>query len=447
MESVWTQYIINLKNSAINRDDIYSWSIRHQLKPGIRLIIFERDPLKIIKYLFAALMNRSVIFLGNPDWTLDLKKQAIDIAKPNIIIESDKSINNSVIQDNIVQASNLPPNTIIIPTGSASNGIRFAVHSWETLSAASENFKSFFQIDQINSCCVLPLYHVSGLMQLVRSITTDGNIIFADYKPFLKGSFPKIDAKEYFLSLVPTQLKRLVENENSKNWISKFKTVIIGGACASDKLLEDARKAKIKISNSYGLTETAGLIAAQKPDNFLAGDNSVGKPLPDTSIKIISNQTINYESENSGLIKIKTPSLFHGYFPNCEIDQKIFLTNDIGELDFNNNLNIIGRSDRIINTGGEKVDPIFVEQVILQTKLVEDIWVTGIDDPDWGQSVCAIISPVSETFSKEKIIDKISDKLTTYKIPKKWISVDSIPRNAVGKIDIVKIKAITNMIS
>jgi len=101
---------------------------------------------------------------------------------------------------------------IMIPTGGSSGQIRFAIHTWETLMASVRGFQQYFQLNQVNSFCVLPLYHVSGLMQFLRSFTTGGSLLFCHSRiEMVKGV---ILASYFFISLVPTQLRFLESSAN-----------------------------------------------------------------------------------------------------------------------------------------------------------------------------------------------------------------------------------------
>ena len=98
----------------------------------------------------------------------------------------------------------------MIPTGGTSGNIRFAIHTWSSLSASVQGFIDFFELEKVNSFCVLPLHHVSGLMQFIRSFSTSGKIIIYPYSNLKNEIFPSLNFADYFLSLVPTQLQVLL---------------------------------------------------------------------------------------------------------------------------------------------------------------------------------------------------------------------------------------------
>ena len=327
------------------------------------------------------------------------------------------------------------PNRIMIPTGGSSGQIKFAIHTWETLIASVQGFTEYFQLKQVNSFCVLPLYHVSGLMQFLRSFTTEGKLAIMPFKAVEQGQILNIKKSEFFISLVPTQLQRLLENPELTEWLSQFNTVLLGGAPAWNELLEKARFHHIRLAPTYGMTETASQIATLKPDDFLSGKISSGQILPHAQITIHNQQGKILNSNQIGNITIEAQSLALGYYPKIRENQDTFQVDDLGFLDDQNYLNIVGRSSDKIITGGENIYPAEIESAIQATQMVADICVIGIPDKHWGQALTAIYIPKQSDTSALKIQTLLKDKLSKFKIPKYWIPQQNLPRNSQGKIN------------
>jgi o-succinylbenzoate---CoA ligase len=322
-------------------------------------------------------------------------------------------------------------NTIMIPTGGSSGEIKFAIHTWETLSASVWGFQEFYAVAKINTVCTLPLYHVSGLMQLMRSILTDGKLLVTNFQqlctePNLITS--QIELDHFFISLVPTQLAKLLDLDSK--WLAKFQTILLGGAPPNIELLTRARNAQLPLALTYGMTETASQITSLKPVEFLAGNNSCGRVLPHVNIKLRSPD---------GEIQIEAKSLMLGYLPTCN-SSTYFEPDDLGSFDSDGYLTILGRNSGKIITGGENVFPIEVVNAILVTGLVADVWVIGLPDRYWGQVVVAIYVENNIPVSADILSQAIAGKIGKYKIPKKWICVPKIPRNALGKVLVHKLK-------
>ncbi len=304
--------------------------------------------------------------------------------------------------------------------------------------ASVQGFQQYFERSQINSCCVLPLYHVSGLLQFLRSFSSGGKFAIFPFKALQAGEIPEINPSKFFISFVPTQLQRLLKNPKTSHWLSQFETVLLGGAPAGLELLQKARQHQIRLAPTYGMTETASQIVTLKPDDFLKGNNSSGQILPHAKVKICSETGEALAVNQVGLITIEAQSLTWGYYPQSfsPISRLTRLkSDDLGFLDEQGYLSIIGRKSSKIITGGENVFPAEVETAIQATGLVEDVVIMGLSDPDWGQVVTAIYVPNSPEVSVEHLKLAIGDRLSRFKHPKRWIAVESLPRNSQGKLN------------
>jgi o-succinylbenzoate---CoA ligase len=371
------------------------------------------DKLEFIALFMAGCRSGLPIFLGNPQWgsielaqVTDLTARIVGVASP---------VGNREFHQNLV----------MIPTGGSSGKIKFVAHSWETLSASVWGFQEFYEVSEINSVCTLPLYHVSGLMQLMRSLLTGGNLSIVDFHQLCEHP-PSDIPSNCFISLVPTQLEKLLALHPL--WLLQFKTILLGGAPPSLELLKLARSRQLPLALTYGMTETSSQIASLKPAEFLAGNNSCGRVLPHAHIDLISTG-----DDGIGSIRIQAKSLMLGYFPDLE-QPEYFEPDDLGSIDERGYLTIIGRSSDKIISGGENVYPIEVVNAIIATGLVEDVWVIGVPDRYWGQIVTAIYVPKDLDLAVDVLKRSIVGKISKYKLPKSWIQVDKIPRNALGKV-------------
>ncbi|MEM8675181.1 MAG: 2-succinylbenzoate--CoA ligase [Cyanobacteria bacterium P01_G01_bin.67] len=430
------------------------------IKKTVVIFIVESNPVDLIAAFLAGIIAEVNLFLCDPAWQQREWQQVLKLVEPDLIF-GDRTIQdligkiNAEVNNSIDNQANLSPQSLImIPTGGTSGRLKFAIHNWSTLTASVTGFKNYFHCQSINSACTLPLYHVSGLMQFMRSFVTQGNLALFDYKAVLTQQI-SLDQAEYFISLVPTQLQRFIESQ--PDWLSKFKTVLLGGAPASHSLLDAARKYQIPLALTYGMTETASGIITLKPEDFLAGNTSNGKILPHAQVEIartVFNHNINQKTReikeiasksienNIGLVKIKSESLCLGYYPQFFDSEKSFITDDLGYFDVDNYLHLVGRNSQKIITGGRNVFPVEVEAIIYATNLVQDICVIGISDPKWGQAVTAIYVPLESQLPSNLIHQKIQSQLAKYKQPKNWIEVDSLPRNNRGKINYPQLSAI-----
>lgn len=415
-----------------------------------KIILAEREPLRFLASFIAACAANCQVFLCNPDWGTQEWQQVFDLVQPDIILGmgNRELVLSAASRREVWGIGNgnnyqCPmPNHIMIPTGGSSGQMKFAIHTWETLTASVQGFSEYFQLKQVNSFCVLPLYHVSGLMQFMRSFTTAGKLAIQPFKAVESGQIFNIKQSEYFISLVPTQLQRLLQNPELTEWLSQFNTVLLGGAPAWNELLEKARFHRIRLAPTYGMTETASQIATLKPDDFLSGKISSGQILPHAKVTIRNPQGEILNSNQIGNITIHTQSLALGYYPITRENQTDFQVDDLGFLDDRGHLNIVGRNSDKIITGGENIYPAEIESAIQATQMVADICVIGIPDKHWGQALTAIYIPKKSDISALKIQTLLKDKLSKFKIPKYWIPQQNLPRNSQGKINRQKLQQI-----
>ncbi|HYX17075.1 MAG TPA: 2-succinylbenzoate--CoA ligase [Nostoc sp.] len=411
-----------------------------------KIILAEREPVRFLASFIAACAANCPVFLCNPDWGTQEWQQVFDLVKPDIIwgmVNREWGTGNRNCKEITIISPSYPhsplptPHSplILIPTGGSSGQIKFAIHTWETLIASVKGFTEYFQLKQVNSFCVLPLYHVSGLMQFMRSFTTGGKLVILPFKAVETGQVFNIKQSEFLISLVPTQLQRLLQNSELTEWLTQFNTVLLGGAPAWNELLEKARFHRIRLAPTYGMTETASQIATLKPDDFLSGKISSGQILPHAKVTIRNQQGEILNLNQIGNITIQAQSLALGYYPITRENQADFQVDDLGFLDEQGHLNIVGRNSDKIITGGENIYPVEIESAIQATQLVADICVIGIPDKHWGQALTAIYIPKKSNTSALKIQTLLKDKLSKFKIPKYWIPQQNLPRNSQGKIN------------
>ncbi|PSB04147.1 2-succinylbenzoate--CoA ligase [Merismopedia glauca] len=389
------------------------------LQGGIlpKILIAEADPIRFVADFLVAIASECPVFLGNYQWGQNEWGQVLNLVQPNLVWGLDYQIES---QD---YSGKFWRNDIMIPTGGSSGNIRFAIHTWQTLTASVSGFCKYFETDIVNSFCILPVCHVSGLMQFIRSLVTGGRLVISPFKQLDFNKFNYLNFDNFFISLVPSQLEKILSTE--PQYLSRFKNVLLGGAPAWEELLEKARNTQIRLAPTYGMTETASQIVTLKPEDFLKGNSSSGKVLPHAEV-LIENQ----------VVKIQAKSLYLGYYPNRGKTEDItFKTDDLGYFDDQGYLHILGRNSHKIITGGENVFPSAVEAVIRSTNLVQDVCVIGLEDTYWGQVVTAVYVPINEGVKSQAIASLISPQIAKFKQPKYWISVTSISRNIQGKVN------------
>ena len=312
---------------------------------------------------------------------------------------------------------------LCVPTGGTSGGVRFARHDECTLTAAVAGFCAHFGLEQVNAVGVLPAHHVSGLMARVRCAATGGKYLAADWKSLEAGRRPVVAKAGWVISLVPTQLQRLMQSPDGVAWLRGFRVIFVGGGPVWPELADTAAAAELPVSLSYGMTETAAMVAALRPAEFLAGDRSSGTALPHASIGL----------DGEGVITITGESVFRGYFPG-DSTTRGFTTDDLGRIDERGQLHVLGRRDAVIITGGKKVQPAEVEAALRASGEFTDVAVVGVPDLEWGQSVVACYPSGGKEPDPAKLSVALAG-LTSFKRPKRYVPVAEWSRNAQGKLN------------
>ena len=312
---------------------------------------------------------------------------------------------------------------LCVPTGGTGGGVRFARHDEHTLSAAVAGFCAHFALVRVNAVGVLPAHHVSGLMARVRCAATGGEYLAADWRSLEAGRRPALAKSDWVISLVPTQLQRLLQSPDAVTWLRGFKVIFVGGGPVWPELADAAARAELPISLSYGMTETAAMVTALRPAEFLAGDRSSGTALPHAQLAL----------DGEGVITIAGESVFRGYYPE-ESAARRFVTEDLGRIDEHGRLHVLGRRDAVIITGGEKVQPAEVEAALRASGEFADVAVVGAPDPQWGQSVVACYPASGKEPDPAKVAVALAG-LTAFKRPKRYLPVADWSRNAQGKLN------------
>lgn len=368
--------------------------------PGPARIVESADPGEFMGMFAAAVSDGGNVFLSNPSWGPGERAEVARLAATGDCADR---------------------GWLMIPSGGAGGGLKFARHDGWTLSAAVEGYCSHFELGPVNSVGVLPLHHVSGLMAWMRCALTGGKYIPWSWKDLEAGRFPGELPAECCISLVPTQLQRLIGTEAGVGWLRGFQVISVGGGPAWAGLLDEAARFKLLLSPCYGATETAAMVAALRPWQFLSGIRGCGPALPHVAI-----------STDSGAVAVTGESVFRGYFPGRD-EGRTWTSGDLGSFGADGSLVIQGRGDDLIITGGEKVSPAEVEEALRSSGEFSDVAVVGIPDSEWGQRVVAC-HPQGDREPDAARVRVALSSLEPFKHPKRILGISPWPRNAQGKI-------------
>jgi O-succinylbenzoic acid--CoA ligase len=311
-----------------------------------------------------------------------------------------------------------PAHTILFTSGSSGEpkGVRLSSANWEAAAQASVAHLGH-QPGQ-RWLCVLPLYHVGGLSIIYRAMFSGGAVVL-ESDPDLAARW--LDRVEW-ASLVPTHLYRILGQRTDS--FASSPRVLLGGGPADPLLVERALTAGLQVLATFGMTETTSQAAtAQQPGGPLM-------PLPGVRIDI----------DATSRIRVRGPTVMLGYAGEEELDGE-FLTSDRGRIHPDGSLEILGRVDRVIITGGEKVDPWTVENAVADQRGVSEVAVLGIPDAEWGERVVALIVGDADPAD---LVAVLRLHVPPFAIPKQWVRVPALPRTDLGKVNMSAARALFN---
>ncbi|MPV38229.1 AMP-binding protein [Georgenia subflava] len=300
----------------------------------------------------------------------------------------------------------------------------------------------------------VPAHHVAGLQVLVRSVVAGTEPVLLDTSDGfdahrLAGAAEAMrDDVPGYLSLVPTQLVRVLEaGPDAVAPLRRLAAILVGGAALPPQALTRARDAGLRVVTTYGMTETGG------------GCVYDGAPLPGVRLRVAGGH---------GRIEIAGPMLATGYLDDLAADSATFVaedgvrwlrTSDRGVLaplpapddgpadDAGGGprpgdasparLQVLGRVDDVINTGGVKVSPAAVERLLGALPGVAEVAVVGVPDDEWGQLVTAVVVPSATAPAPdlETLRELVRDALGGAHAPRAVVTAPALPQRGPGKID------------
>lgn len=272
----------------------------------------------------------------------------------------------------------------------------------------------------------LPVDHIAGWQVLVRSALAGTTPTRVD-GPFTPRAFRDAAGRLTgpglrYVSLVPTQLRRLAADPPALAALAAFDAVLIGGAALPGPLREIVQDAGVRLHRTYGMTETAG------------GCVYDGTPLDGVTVRL----------DEDGRVFLAGPVLATGYLDDADRTAERFHTDAEGTRWFRTDdvaeqvagqLHLLGRVDDMVNSGGLKVAPRPVEEALLALDGVSEAVVLGVPDPEWGQRVAAVLVGTDAHTDTDAVRDLLRGRLPDHWLPRQVVWVEQLPLLPSGKPD------------
>jgi malonyl-CoA/methylmalonyl-CoA synthetase len=293
----------------------------------------------------------------------------------------------------------------------------------------------------------LPLHHIHGIVNVIGCALWTGarcDVLPAFDATEVVGRLSHGDLRLYMA--VPTIYHRLIahldqvteeERARFREGVSSLRLMVSGSAALPVPVLERWRELSgHTLLERYGMTEIG--MGLSNPYRGERAPGSVGTPLPGVEVRLVDDQDLPVIDGQAGEIQVRGPAVFAEYWERPEETAKAFTsdgwfrTGDTAVVE-QGRYRILGRTSvDILKTGGEKVSALEIEELLLSHEAVSEVAVVGIDDPEWGQRVVAVVVASSPIESGE-LRDWLKARLAPHKVPKEIYFVDTLPRNPMGK--------------
>jgi O-succinylbenzoic acid--CoA ligase len=265
----------------------------------------------------------------------------------------------------------------------------------------------------------LPAVYVAGLQVLFRSLRA--GVPAAEQHGSVAGAVEAMSGPRRYVSVVPTQLVRLLRDPAETRALTRFDAVLVGGGPLRPEVRRAAESAGIRVVATYGMSETCG------------GCVYDGLPLDGVAVKI----------DAAGEVLLTGPVLFDGYEDDPERTATVLQdgwlrTADLGRLDEDGRLEVLSRTDDVVISGGVKVPAPAVQRMLETHPAVREAAVVGVPDPEWGERVVAVLAG-DEPPSLAELRDLVTPRPWA---PRQVLGVEALPRLANGKVDRVALRQI-----
>ncbi len=284
-----------------------------------------------------------------------------------------------------------------------------------------------------------PLFHSWGFTHFVVSLPLAGTMVLRrKFDP--EGTLEAVaESRAEVLAVVPVMMQRILqlpEDAIRRHDTSSLKITSASGSALPGELATKWMDTfGDNLYNLYGSTEVAWASIAT-PEDLRAAPGTAGRPPRGTAVRIVDEEGNEVPRGETGRIFVGNEMTFEGYTGGGGKDQidGLLSSGDVGHFDPDGRLFIDGRDDEMIVSGGENVFPREVEDLLADHESIGEAAVIGVDDEEWGQRLKAFVVTRGEELSEDDVKSYVKSNLARYKVPREVEFLDSLPRNATGKV-------------
>jgi fatty-acyl-CoA synthase len=274
----------------------------------------------------------------------------------------------------------------------------------------------------------LPMFHVGGLnIQTLPALFAGATVTL--HRKFDPAAWLEAVArrKPTLSLLVPAALRAVIEHPAWMSTdLSSLRLLNTGSMIVPEALIRAFHARGVPVGQVYGATETAPIALALRAEDALRKPGSAGKPVPHCELKLVE-----------GEVWVRGPAVMRSYWndPSGLTPDGWFRSGDLARIDEDGFWWIVGRSKDVIISGGENIHPAEIENVLAEMPAIAEAAVVGVADPKWGEAACAavVLKPGSVLIEPE-MRKLFEERLARYKHPRRIVSLASLPKNALGKV-------------
>lgn len=343
---------------------------------------------------------------------------------------------------------------VVLGSGGSSGGRRWCLQPLDHLQASAAATGQWLeQLGLDPAACLhlnpLPLHHVSGLLPWLRA--QQWGAAHQILEPAwmrdpaaLAAAAPVDPTRPALLSLVPTQLQRLMAVAEGVAWLQQLTVIWVGGAPLPPQLAARARQAGLRLAPCYGATETAAMVCALTPERFLAAVAGCGAPLADVELRLGPAAELGAAGA-SGAVEVRSGRLSPGWLANGRLQplprsaDGWWCSGDAGRLGATG-LELLGRLDGAIHSGGETVFPEPLEARLLASAQaaglpVRALLLLPVHDPEWGQRLVALVrAEVEQPWPDlQRELRQLCEPWAPAERPTRWLRCSELAPTALGK--------------
>lgn len=289
---------------------------------------------------------------------------------------------------------------------------------------------------------VAPMFHIGGLgVHSLPLVYVGGtNVILPSFDPAeTLAAMARERVTVQFM--VPAMWAAVTQIPDfSTHDLSTLELAVAGGSPVPLTVIEFFRRHGVPFQEGFGMTETAPMVSVLDAEHVVEKAGSIGRTAFHVQARIVDDDDRDVPTGTVGELVVRGPNVFVGYWTQPQATAEAFRggwfhTGDLGRMDEQGFITLVDRKKDMIISGGENVYPVEVEQALYQHPLVVEAAVVGLRDDRWGEVPLAVVACGSgEQPDAEDLVKWLRERLAAFKTPKRVEFVDSLPRNATGKV-------------